>query len=98
MLPLYLPTVLIGKPCRGRSNVLNSTNQESQMKLNIRKAIWIFALAVAVTAFVTPKVAASQSQQDQRSNKANRNNNANNLMYQQRLHHVQAEPANNQAH
>jgi hypothetical protein len=44
-------------------SVLNSTNQESQMKLNIRKAIWIFALAVAVTAFVTPKLAAAQSQQ-----------------------------------
>src|SRR6202035_558032 len=98
MLPLYLPTVLIGKPCRGRSNVLHSTNQESQMKLNIRKAIWIFALAVAVTAFVTPKVAAAQSQQDQSRDQANRNDNANNLMYQQGLNHGQADRANNQAH
>src|SRR5580704_3166763 len=98
MLPLFLPTVLIGKPCQGSSNVLNSTNQESQMKLNLRKAIWIFALAVAVTAFVTPKLAAAQSQQDQSSNQANRNNNANNLMYQQGLNHGQADRANNQAH
>src|ERR1700686_3182410 len=98
MLPLYPPTVLIGTPCRGRSNVLNSTNQESQMKLNIRKTIRIFALAVAVSAFVTPKVAAAQSQQDQSSNQANRNNNANNLMYQQGLNHGQADRANNQAH
>src|ERR1700730_3095112 len=98
MLPLYPPTVLIGTPCRGRSNVLNSTNQESQMKLNIRKAIWIFALAVAVTAFVTPKFTAAQSQQDQSRDQANRNNNANNLMYQQGLNHGQADRANNQAH
>src|ERR1700692_3081007 len=98
MLPLYLPTLLIGKPCRGRSNVLNSTNQESQMKLNIRKAIWIFALAVAVTAFVTPKLAAAQSTQDQSRDQANRNDNANNLMYQQGLNHGQADRANNQAH
>src|ERR1700730_8961520 len=98
MLPLYLPSVLIGKPCRGRSNVLHSTNQESQMKLNIRKAIWIFALAVAVTAFVTPKLAEAQSQQDQSRDQANRNDNANNLMYQQGLNHGQADRANNQAH
>ena len=68
------------------------------MKLNIRKEIWIFALAVAVTAFVTPKVAAAQSQQDQSRDQANRNDNANNLMYQQGLNHGQADRANNQAH
>ena len=68
------------------------------MKINIRKAIWIFALAVAVTAFVTPKVAAAQSQQDQSRDQANRNDNANNLMYQQGLNHGQADRANNQAH
>jgi hypothetical protein len=68
------------------------------MKLNIRKAIWIFALAVAVTAFVTPKIAAAQSQQDQSRDQANRNDNANNLMYQQGLNHGQADRANNQAH
>jgi hypothetical protein len=79
-------------------NVLNSPNQESQMKLNIRKAIWVFALAVAVTAFVTPKLADAQSQQDQSRDQANRNDNANNLMYQQGLNHGQADRANNQAH
>ena len=68
------------------------------MKLNIRKAIWVFALAVAVTAFVTPKLAAAQSQQDQSRDQANRNDNANNLMYQQGLNHGQADRANNQAH
>jgi hypothetical protein len=68
------------------------------MKLNIRKEIWIFALAVAVTAFVTPKVAAAQSQQDQSRDQANRDDNANNLMYQQGLKHGQADRANNQAH
>ena len=68
------------------------------MKLNIRKEIWIFALAVAVTAFVTPKVAAAQSQQDQSRDQANRNDNANNLMYQEGLNHGQADRTNNQAH
>jgi hypothetical protein len=68
------------------------------MKLNIRTTIWIFALAVAVTAFVTPKVAAAQSQQDQSRDQANRNDNSNNLMYQQGLNHGQADRANNQAH
>ena len=68
------------------------------MKLNIRKAIWVFALGVAVTAFVTPKLAAAQSQQDQSRDQANRNDNANNLMYQQGLNHGQADRANNQAH
>ena len=68
------------------------------MQLNIRKEIWIFALAVAVTAFVTPKVAAAQSQQDQSRDQANRNDNANNLMYQEGLNHGQAGRTNNQAH
>lgn len=68
------------------------------MKLNIQKAMGIFALAVAVTAFVTPKLAAAQSQQDQSRDQANRNDNANNLMYQQGLNHGQADRANNQAH
>lgn len=68
------------------------------MKLNIRKAIWIFALAVAVMALVTAKVAAAQSQQDQSRDQANRNDNANNLMYQQGLNHGQADRASNQAH
>jgi hypothetical protein len=68
------------------------------MKLNIRKAIWIFALAVAATAFVKPKFAAAKSQQDQSRDQANRNDNANNLMYQQGLTHGQADRANNQAH
>src|SRR5579863_10522505 len=98
MLPLYLPTLLIGKSCRGYSNFLRSTNRESQMKLNIRKEIWIIALAVVVTAFVMPAVAAAQSDQDQSKDQANRNANANNLMYQQGLNHGQADRANNQAH
>jgi hypothetical protein len=68
------------------------------MKLNIRKEIWIFALAVVVTAFVMPAVAAAQSDQDQSRDQANRNDNANNLMYQQGLNHGQADRANNQAH
>ena len=68
------------------------------MKLNIRQAIWIFALALAVTAFVTPKLAAAyQSQQDE-NNQANRKDNANNLMYQQGLNHGQDDRANNKAH
>ena len=62
------------------------------MKLNIRKAMWIFALAVAVTAFVTPKLAGA-SQQDQSRDQANRNDNANNLMYQQGLNHGKIRPA-----
>ena len=69
------------------------------MKLNIRQAIWIFALAVAVTSLVTPKLAAAyQSQQDQNNSQANGQDNANNLMYQQGLNHGQADRANNQAH
>ena len=68
------------------------------MKLNIRKAIWIFALAVAVTPFGTPPLAAAQSQQDQSRDQANRNDNANNLMYQEGLNHGQADRTNNQAH
>jgi len=81
------------------SNVVNSTNRGSQMKLNVRQAIWIFALAVAVTAFVTPKLtAAYQSQQDQNNNQANSKDNANNLMYQQGFDHGQADRTNNQPH
>src|SRR5579864_6216853 len=81
------------------SNVVNSTNRGSQMKLNVRQAIWILALAVAVTAFVTPKLAAAyQSQQDQNNNQANSKDNANNLMYQQGFDHGQADRANNQPH
>src|SRR5579859_2154059 len=95
-MPVHFKTFLIGKPCRGHSNVLPSTNQESQMKLNIR--IWIFALAVVITAFVAPTVLAAQSQQDQSRDQANRNDNANNLMYQQGLDHGQADRTNNQAH
>src|ERR1700693_1254358 len=68
------------------------------MKHNKRKEIWIFALAVAGSPFVPPKVAAAQSQQDQSRDQANRNDNANNLMYQQGLNHGQADRANNQAH
>src|SRR5579864_584616 len=97
-MPVYFKTFLIGKPCRGHSNVLPSTNQESQMKFDIRRDIWIFALAVAVTAFVAPTVVAAQSQQDQSRDQANRNDNANNLMYQQGLDHGQADRTNNQAH
>src|SRR5579859_6063495 len=96
-MPVYFKTFLIGKPCRGHSNVLPSTNQESQMKFNIRRDIWIFALAVAVTAFVAPTVVAAQSQ-DQSRDQANRNDNANNLMYQQGLDYGQADRTNNQAH
>src|SRR5579864_6083148 len=81
------------------SNVVNSTNRGSQMKLNVRQAIWILALAVAVTAFVTPKLAAAyQSQQDQNNNQANSKDNANNLMYQQGFDHGQADRTNNQPH
>jgi hypothetical protein len=45
--------------------LLNSQDPESQMKLNVRKAIWMIALAVAVTVFVTPKLAAYQSPEGQ---------------------------------
>ncbi len=68
------------------------------MKLNVRKEIWIFALAVMVTAFIMPARAAAQTDQDQSRDQANRNDNANNLMYQQGLNHGQADRANNQAH
>ena len=69
------------------------------MKLSIRQAIWILALAFAVTAFVTPKLAAAyQTQQDHQDNQANSKDNANNLMYQQGFDHGQADRANNQPH
>jgi hypothetical protein len=69
------------------------------MKPNIRQAIWIFALAVAFTAFVMPKLAvAYQTQQDQKDKQDNSKDNANNLMYQQGFDHGQADRANNQPH
>jgi len=68
------------------------------MKLNVRKAIWMFALAVAVTAFVTPKLAAYQSPEGQNNRKTDSRDNANNLMYQQGLDHGQADRTNNQSH
>jgi len=69
------------------------------MKLNVLKAIWIFALAVACIAFVTPTLAAAyQSQQNQTINHSDTKDNANNLMYQQGLNHGQADRTNNQPH
>lgn len=69
------------------------------MKPNIRQAIWILALAFAVTAFVTPKLAAAyQTQQDHQDNQTNSKDNANNLMYQQGFDHGQADRANNRPH
>src|SRR5690349_16714554 len=80
------------------SNVVNRIG-ESLMKPSIRQAIWILALAFAVTAFVTPKLAAAyQTQQDHQDNQANSKDNANNLMYQQGFDHGQADRANNQPH
>src|SRR5579872_7375966 len=74
-------------------------NRESQMKPNIQQAIWILALAVAVTAFVTPQLAAAyQTQEDHQHNRASSKDNANNLMYQQGFDHGQADRANNQPH
>jgi hypothetical protein len=68
------------------------------MKLNIGKAVWIFALAIAGTALVIPRAAAYQSQENQNTNQADSKDNANNLMYQQGLSHGQADRTNNQAH
>src|SRR5579872_2392964 len=69
------------------------------MKPNLRQAIWIFALAIAVIAFVTPKLAAAyQTQQDHQDKQTNSKDNANNLMYQQGFDHGQADRANNQPH
>jgi hypothetical protein len=68
------------------------------MKLNALKAIWIFALAVACVTFVTPTLAAAQSQENQTTNHSDSKDNANNLMYQQGLNHGQADRANSQAH
>jgi len=68
------------------------------MKPNIRQAIWIFALAIAVTAFVTPKLAAADQPQDHQDNQTNSKDNANNLMYQQGFDHGQADRAKNQPH
>jgi len=78
--------------------LLNSQDRESPMKLNVRKAIWMFDLAVAVTAFVTPKLAAYQSPEGQNNRKTDSRDNANNLMYQQGLDHGQADRTNNQSH
>src|ERR1700736_2559337 len=66
------------------------------MKINIRKAIWAFALAIAVTGFVTPKFAVAQQGQD--NDQAYSKDNANNLMYQQGLSHGQADRTNSRAH
>jgi hypothetical protein len=68
------------------------------MKLNVLKAIWIFALAVACIAFVTPTLAAAQSQENHTINHSDTKDNANNLMYQQGLNHGQADRTNNQPH
>ena len=53
------------------------------MKLNMRKAIWAFALAIAVAGLVTPKFAVAQQGQD--NDQGYSKDNANNLMYQQGL-------------
>jgi hypothetical protein len=66
------------------------------MKLNIRKAIWAFALAIAVTGFVTPKFAVAQQGQD--NDQGYSKDNANNLMYQQGLSNGRADRANSRAH
>src|ERR1700694_6219367 len=66
------------------------------MKLNIRKAIWAFALAIAVTGFVTPTFAAARQGQD--NDQGYSKDNANNLMYQQGLSHGQADRTDNRAH
>jgi hypothetical protein len=66
------------------------------MKLNIAKAIWALALAIAVIGLVTPKLAVAQQGQD--SDQSYSKDNANNLMYQQGLSHGQADRANNLAH
>lgn len=69
------------------------------MKLNVLKAIWIFALAVACIAFVAPTLAAAyQSQENRTVNHSDSKDNANNLMYQQGLNHGEADRTNNQPH
>ncbi len=68
------------------------------MKVNVLKAIWMFVLAVACIAFVTPTLAAAQSQENQTINHSDSKDNANNLMYQQGLNHGQADRTNNQPH
>jgi hypothetical protein len=87
---------LVGKLCQCRFLVLKQHDRESQMKLNIRKAIWAFALAIAVIGFVTPKFAVARQGQD--NDQAYSKDNANNLMYQQGLSHGQADRTNNRAH
>src|ERR1700730_14090321 len=66
------------------------------MKLNIRKAIWAFALAIAVAGLVTPKFAVAQQGQD--NDQGYSKDNANNLMYQQGLSNGRADRANSRAH
>src|ERR1700736_1717784 len=66
------------------------------MKLTIRNAVWAFALAIAVTGFVTPKFAVAQQSED--NDRGYSRDNANNLMYQQGLSHGQADRTNNQGH
>jgi len=69
------------------------------MKLNVLRAIWIIALAVACIAFATPTLAAAyQSQENQATNHSDSKDNANNLMYQQGLTHGQADRTNSQSH
>jgi len=69
------------------------------MKLNIRQAIWAFALAIAATGFVTPKFAiAYVARQGQNNDRDDSKDNANNLMYRQGLSHGQADRASSRAH
>ena len=69
------------------------------MKFSVRKALWTFAVAIAVIALVTPKrVAAYQSQETQNNRPSDSRDNANNLMYQQGLDHGQADRTNNESH
>ena len=69
------------------------------MKLNVLKAIWIFALTVACIALVRPTLAAAYPpQENQTINHSDGKDNANNLMYQQGLSHGQADRTNNQPH
>ena len=66
------------------------------MKLNIRNAVWAFALAIAVAGLLTPKFAVAQQSQD--NDQGYSRDNANNLMYQQGLSHGQADRTNNRGH
>jgi hypothetical protein len=89
----------VGNLCRFRSKRHQQYESGAPMKLNVLKAIWIVALAVACIAFVTPTLAAaSQSQENQPISHSDSQDNANNLMYQQGLNHGQADRTNNQPH